>query len=497
MVLDQSGRNHPCPCGSGKRYKHCHGGVASFAPAPPELSPDALTQRGMAAHQRGDLDAAQRDYQAALALAPAHPGAMHYLGVALYQRDRLDGALPLLEQAATLVPHEPEFHNNHGLALAAAGDVAAAMAAYRRALALAPGHALAWNNLGLGLQLAGDVNAAIDALRRALQLRDDFAQAHWNLALTLLLAGRYAEAWPHYEWRLRAPELQALLPTYPGERWNGQDPNGRTLLLTAEQGLGDTLQNVRFASMLVERGARVRLAVQRPVVALAGTAPGVTSAHAIGDALPAFDAHVSLMSLPGLLGVTTDRVTVPVPYLRADARLREEARARIDAVGDGLKVGLAWTGAAGNSYNPRRTCPLAALRRLLDLPDVAWFSLQRSDEDIADPDVATLAPLHRLDLRDSFDGTAAMVAALDLVISVDTSLAHLAGAMARPVWILLPFAPDWRWMVARDDDSPWYPTARLFRQRAAGDWSAPVGAMRETLRALALGVRVQESGQRR
>jgi hypothetical protein len=362
-------------------------------------------------------------------------------------------------------------------------------------LQLKPDHALAWNNLGLALQLAGDVQTAVDAFRRALDLRDDFAQAHWNLALALLLLGRYAEGWPEYAWRLRAPELQAQLRRYPGVRWSGDDPNGKTLLLTAEQGLGDTLQNVRFASDLVQRGARVALAVQTPLLRLAATVPGVTEVHAVDAPLPGFDAHVSLMSLPGLLGVTPANLPARVPYVRADARLREQARAALCSIGDGMKVGLAWTGAAGNSYNVRRSCPLIALRALFDVPDVHWVSLQKSGESPMQDDEILLPRIHELDLRNDFDGTAALVDTLDLVISVDTSLAHLAGALGKPAWVLLPFAPDWRWTLGRDD-SPWYPTARLFRQSVAGEWSTPVRALLDALRQRVSRVGLQERDQR-
>ena len=497
-MSEPRGRNDPCPCGSGRRYKQCHGVVGApetVVPPAVRVSPDALAQRGMAAHQRGDIDGAERDYRAVLAMAPAHPGALHYLGVALYQRGRLADALPLLERAATLQAGEPEFHNNHGLALAAAGAVPAAILAHRRALHLKPDHAPAWNNLGLALQLAGNVSAAADAFREALRLRGDFVQAHWNLALALLLLGRYAEAWPEYEWRLRAPELQAQLRSYPGARWSGDDPSGTTLLLTAEQGLGDTLQNVRFASDLAQRGARVVLAVQPALVRLAATVRGVRAVHAVDSPLPRFDAHVSLMSLPGLLGITPANLPAPVPYIRVDARRCEEARAMLRAIGTGMKVGLAWTGAAGNSYNLRRACPLVALRGLFDVPEVHWVSLQK-DGELATPDDAVLLPhLHQLDMRNDLDGTAALVDALDLVVSVDTSVAHLAGALGKPTWVLLPFAPDWRWMPGRDD-SPWYPTARLFRQTIASDWSDPVQALLAALRERASGMGVQERDQR-
>lgn len=471
------GRNDPCPCGSGKRYKSCHGA----APAAP--SPDALTQAGIAAHRRGDLDGAERQYRAALAVATEHPAALHYLGVVLYQRNRLPEALPLLDRAAALVPHEPEFHNNRGLGLAAALRDEEAILAYRRALALQPAHAGAWNNLGLALQATGNAAGAIAAYREALRLAPDAPQTHWNLALALLLQGDFAQGFPEYEWRLRAPELQPYLQAYAAPRWNGDDPNGRTVLVSAEQGLGDTLQNLRFARAVAARGARVIAVVQPPLRALAATVPGIAAAFAVGDSLPAVDAHAPLLSLPGILAISPTTIPAQVPYLRADpVRIREAQAAVARGAGVALNVGLAWSGgAAGNAYNLRRSCSLATLAPLLELPGTRWFSLQREGEGMVAGDEQHAASLAMLSMRNDFDGTAALVEALDLVISVDTSLVHLAGALGKPVWVLLPFAPDWRWLEGRAD-SPWYPTARLFRQHARNDWSQAIARIASALR---------------
>jgi tetratricopeptide (TPR) repeat protein len=499
------GRNDPCPCGSGKRYKQCHGAttgpaqggaVASAAvPAPAAALPagtpsaDALAARGIDAHRRHDLEAAEKAYRAAVDIAPEHPLALHYLGVVLYQHQRIEEALTLLDRAVALMPREPEFHNNRGLALGAALRDDEAIASFRQALALKPAHAGAWNNLGLALHAREDVAAAIDAYRRALAIDANFVQAHWNLGLALLYRGEYAEGWREYEWRRQAPELKAYLREFPGPRWTGDDPAGRTLLLTAEQGLGDTLQNLRFARTLAARGARVGVAVQRTLVELARTAPGVAFAVATDDALPAFDAHVSLMSLPGMLGVMPETVPAAGAYLRADPARRataagEIARATTGGTSRRLAIGLAWSGAPGNAYNRRRAIALRALAPLFSVANVRWFSLQREGEAIGSDDADIARELVASPLRNDFDGTAALVSALDLVVSVDTSIAHLAGALGSPVWILLPFAADWRWFGQRTD-SPWYPTARLYRQHTPEDWAAPLAEAALALRALA------------
>ncbi len=470
------GRNEPCPCGSGRKYKQCHGALGREAvPAAAAGSPadaDRQVRDGMMAHQRGDLDAAERAYRAALATLATHPVATHYLGVVLYQRGQLADALPLLEQGAAAVPQEPEFHNNVGLALAAADREDEAIAAYRRTLALKPDHAVAWNNLGLALQAGNRLPDAIAAFREALALAPDFAQAHWNIALALLAHGDFAAGWHEYEWRFRIPDLARHERQYAGVRWDGVLRSGQTLLVTAEQGLGDTLQFIRLVRFVAARGARVVVSAPRPLVHLLATAPGVSAVYAPDDVLPAYDAYTPVIALAGILGVTTETIPDAVPYLAADAERRAEI-SRASAGDPGLKVGLAWSGSRLNTNDRRRSIALSTLAPLFALSGVSWYSLQREEDEADIARVTAARVLHRLPARNDFDGTAALVDMLDLVVSVDTSLVHLAGALARPTWVMLPFASDWRWRLERTD-SQWYPTARLFRQSRVGDWDAVV-----------------------
>lgn len=501
------GRNDPCPCGSGKRYKQCHGAAATISGAAvttehaaatpttdqaavatghttPTGTPNHTVERGIQAHRANDLDAAERCYRDALAMAPDHPFALHYLGVVLYQRSRVIEAMPLLDRAVALLPREPEFHNNRAQALAVMQRHAEAKDAYARALELNPDHALAWNNLGLTLQAMGDVIGAVNAYRKALERLPEFAQCHWNLALALLLQGNYAQGFAEYEWRLRAPEFSAALPLVAGSRWDGTDPAGKTLLLTVEQGLGDTIQNLRFAEVLAARGARIIVATPRSLCNLAATAPGIAQAIPDSELLPPYDAHVSVMSLPAMLGVTAASIHAVAPYIAAQVDRVSATRQNVErAAGRALKIGIAWTGATGNAYNLRRSCPLAMFADLFATTDVRWFSLHREIDAVAADDAARAGNLIRLPERNDLDGTAALVTALDLVISVDTSLAHLAGALGKPVWVLLPFAPDWRWL-EHGTTTPWYPTATLFRQKVAGDWSDPIAEIAAALQRL-------------
>ena len=481
------GRNDPCPCGSSKRYKQCHGALgtsdARVAATTPARSPDpdTLVRVALAAHQRGELDRAEGGYRGALAVTPEHPLALHYLGVILYQRHRLDEAMPLLERAAAAVPGEPEFQNNLGLALAAADRNDEAVAAYRRALALKPDHAVASNNLGLALQASNRLPEAIAAYREALIVASDFAQAHWNLSLALLAHGEFAEGWREYEWRLSIAELGKHARTYTSPRWDGTVRPGLTLLVFTEQGLGDALQFIRFATPLAQRGVRVVVVAAPPLVPLLATVPGVAMAVGPDDPAPRHDAHIPLLSLPGALGIGPDGIPSSVPYITAAPARRAQAAAALEPYRGRLTVGLAWAGNRAHANDRRRSIALAALTPLLDAPGTAWFSLQPTQDDAATASMADAGRLIRLPLRSEFAGTAALIAELDLVVTVDTSIAHLAGALAKPSWILLPFAPDWRWQLACTD-SPWYPTMRLFRQPEAGAWNAVV---RDVVAALA------------
>ena len=476
------GRNDPCPCGSGKRYKQCHGAFGAGQPPtdanPGQSTPDATVQRGIEAHRRGELDAAASNYRRALAVDPQHPHALHYLGVIDYQRGQLRSALPLLERAAGAIPTEPEFHNNLGLAYAALDRHADAVAAHRRAIALQAGHAGAWNNLGLALQAGNDLRGAIDAFRQALSRASPFTEARWNLALALLADGQFREGWLAYEARLAIPAFaSATTPATP--RWQGGDPAGARILLVAEQGLGDAIQFIRFVPQLAARGATVSVHAPRGLVPLLRTVRGVSGSVAADEPPPPHDAWLPLLSLPGMLEVDATDLPGPIPYVRVDVERRASITRTLAGAGRGLRVGVAWAGNPRNVNDRRRSLALEAIAPWFHTDGVTWFSLQK--EDSGGPGASALIELPE---RSTLEGTAALIDALDLVISVDTSIVHLAGALGRPVWVLLPYASDWRWRTGRSD-SDWYPTARLFRQSRPGDWDGVVARVREAVERLA------------
>jgi Tfp pilus assembly protein PilF len=480
-----AGRNDPCPCGSGKRYKHCHGAgevATDVAPAAPGVAQQLRYAVNL--HQRGDGEGALRIYRQVLALEPDNAVAQHFLGMIHYQRGELAEALPLLERAVALRGDEPEFHNNLGLALAAADRETDAIAEYRSALALKPGHALAWSNLGLTLQARNELAAAIDAFRRALALDPGLAQARWNLSLALLLDGAFEEGWREYDARLTLPELEGRRNRYPGPRWDGTAPQGKTLLLYPEQGIGDALQFARFVAPLAALGARCLIRCSHALAPLLASVPGVAQVVRESESLPTYDAHAPLLSLPRLLGTTGDTVPAPVPYVRVPEAARAAARAALTRSPFPRRVGLAWAGNPNHVNDRNRSIALAHLAPLFGVPGVSWFSLQqgaRAAQLAETPGTNAVVPLAA---EATLVDTAALVAELDLVISVDTSIAHLAGALAKPTWLLLPFAPDWRWRLRRDD-SAWYPTMRLFRQPASRDWPPVVEQVGAALRAWA------------
>jgi Flp pilus assembly protein TadD len=471
----RASRNELCPCGSGKRFKHCHGATAAAAGLAQRL------EQAVALHQRGDVDAALPVYREVLAVEPGNPIAQHFVGVIHYQRGNLAEALPLLEHSVALRGEEPEFHNNLGLALAASDREIDAVAEYRAALALKPDHATAWNNLGLALQATNEVPAAVEAFRRALALKRDFAHARWNLALALLLDRQFEEGWREYDARLELPELSKNRDRYPGARWDGKSAEGKTLLLYPEQGLGDALQFARYATALAAKGARCIIRSPESLAPLLATISGV--AHVVRDdePLPTYDAHSPLLSLPRFLGTNAAAIPATVPYLAVPEDRRAEARATLRRSSATRRVGIAWAGNPEHGNDRNRSLVLSELARLFEVPGIAWFSLQQGERAAQISSTRGAERLVPLAADATLLQTAALIAELDLVVSVDTSIAHLAGALARPVWVLLPFAPDWRWQLGRED-SPWYPTARLFRQSRARDWPPVVTRVATELR---------------
>lgn len=443
-------------------------------------SPDALLNEAGRHHQAGRLKEAEDLYGKVLRQQPGNAVATHFLGVVAMQRGDAQTGAALMERAIAARDDVADFHANLGLCYRRLGRVKDAIESHRRSIELDPLRSSQHANLAVALQEEGRLAEALAAFDRALELDPQNAEAHYSRSLAHLLLGDYARGWAGYEWRVRCREFANRDLEPRGMRpWRGEPLEGKTLLVRREQGHGDTIQLLRFAPLLADRGARVRFEVPAELAELARSVDSRVDIVDPGTAPQGIDFYVNLMSLPGRLSVAAEAIPNPPPYLAPDpVRVREwSARLRGHA---GKKIGLVWAGNPLHHNDRNRSCPLPALAPLFALEGLSWFSLQLGSaaDQLALPGAPAIVDL-RESLR-SYSDTAAAIEALDLVISVDTSAAHLGGALARPVWLLVPHAPDWRWFRARAD-SPWYPTLRLFRQEAAGDWTGVVEAVRTAL----------------
>jgi tetratricopeptide (TPR) repeat protein len=429
-------------------------------------------------------------YRMALRLNPTMVGAWNNLGNLLRDGGDLVGAAECFREVVRLRPDLHEGYYNLGSTLKDIGRAPEAAACLCEAIRLQPDHAESWNNLALVHKNEAEWDEAIACFGESIRLKSDLAAAYWNRSFVHLLHGRFREGWQDYEWRFRLPNWRRIYPYRPRQpRWDGTaDPN-LTVLVHDEQGLGDTLQFVRYLPELKRRCGRVILETRRELIPLlrGNIDADEIVARPDDEQTPgmAADRHIPLMSLPHLFGTTADTVPAEVPYILPDPRKSSAWAARMD--GQGLKVGLVWAGRPEHQNDRNRSCRLETFLPLARIPGARLYSLQKGPAESQIADSALLDAIVHLgpDLHD-FADTAAALSRIDLLVSVDTSVAHLAGAMARPVWVLLPNIPDWRWMLDRED-SPWYPTMRLFRQSRCGDWEAVVDKIAAALQELARG----------
>ena len=443
----------------------------------------ALNRMAVMYSQRGEHVEALRLIQAAMRANPAAGETAADMGVILDRLGRSEEAVASYDRALVLRPNQPRALYNRGNALSKLRHHEKAIASYDRSLALAPENAEAHNGRGLALGEVGRWREAIAAFTRAIEIDPGHADAHFHRALDCLLLGEFDVGWDEYEWRWKTSHAKGERPDFPVPDWNGEPLAGKTIYLYIEQGLGDAIMFARYAPLLTARGARVIFCVRPPIKALLTSMPGV-AVVVPGEQGPAFQYMCPLLSLPRIFRTKLDSIPADVPYLHASPDRLEKWQGRVPE-GAGLKVGLVWAGGRGFAGDRARTIGLKQFSQLLGVPSIRYVSLHN---ELREDDAALLAALPEIihlgsELED-FADTAAVISQLDLVISVDTAVAHLAGAMAKPVWILLPSAPDFRWLVGRDD-SPWYPTARLFRQTKLGDWPSVIARVREALAARA------------
>jgi tetratricopeptide (TPR) repeat protein len=413
----------------------------------------------------GRLDDAVNGCQTALRLKRNCAEAYQVLGHALSDQGRPEEAVAAYREALRHKPDLPDLYNNLGLALRQADQPDAAAEALREAIRRAPADPQALGNLAGVLKELGRPSDSEAGYRRALRLQPDDAVLHVNLGVVLLLAGRFTEGWDEYEWRFRAGA--AKLPPCDQPQWNGERLAGRTLLVRAEQGLGDTIQFCRHVPLVAADG-RLIFEVQPGLRRLMSGLPGIAQLVTVGETLPRFDLHCPLLSLPRLLG----NAGMEVPYLTAEPDRVTAWRDRLGT--DGFRIGIAWQGNPTSAAERGRSVPLHHFMPLAQVLGVRLISLQKQHglEQLR----AAPAELRIETLGEDFDAgpdafvdTAALMQSLDLVVTSDTSVAHLAGALGRPVWVALKHVPDWRWLL-EGDGMAWYPTMRLFRQTERGDW---------------------------
>jgi tetratricopeptide (TPR) repeat protein len=444
-----------------------------------ELNPDLVQARYNLANlykQTGQLDLAVTHYQKSLQIDPDHWKSLNNLGQTLRIMGRTEQALTYLRRAVRLKSDGYEAYVNLGLALIDCNELEQALDAFEKALTQRPHSAEACCNVGATLNLLGHDPQAIERYEQAIHVQPDCATAHWNRALLLLLTGRFSEGWREYPWRRKIPAMKLAYPhDHVEPLWDGSPFVGQRLLVHYEQGLGDTFQFVRYLPRVKQQGGTVLFETPQPLHGLLKGFPGIDElilSHPEARPDVPFDLHVSLLDLPGIFGTTLETIPAQVPYLYADPDKAKVWKERLK--GPDLKVGLVWAGSPRHTGDRLRSCPLACLEPLSRIHGVRLYSLQKNILDAKAPDL-----LKEMDVTclgqgfEDFTDTAAAIESLDLVISVDTSVLHLAGAMGRPVWALLAGSPDWRWMLERSD-SPWYPTMQLFRQHKDQDWQSVI-----------------------
>ncbi len=438
------------------------------------------------AHQeRGEFDIAIEGYEESLALDHGQARAHNNLGNVYKNLGRLGDAVAAYREAITADTGLAEAHLNLGTTLyQLTGETGQAIVHCRSALELRPSFAEASLNLGFLLEQEGDTPGATQCYRGAIAASPELAEAHFNYALQLLLCGDYRIGWQEYEWRTRRPDQEQWRPHAGRARWDGSALQGKVILLYAEQGFGDVIQFARYATLVAERGGKVIATCQPKLKALLKSVPGISDVFDDAEELPSFDVCCPLLSLPRIFDTTLETIPARVPYMNPDAEKALRWKSRLAADGSSMKVGLYWATDTKSRFAPLKSFALDDLAPLADIAGVTYYSMQRG---VAAAQAAHPPPGMALvdlsaELAD-FADDAALIANLDLVISIDTATAHLAGALGRPVWILTHFPPEWRWLLDRDD-SPWYPTMRLFRQARSQPWGDVILRVGQALREL-------------
>ena len=461
--------------------------MAEFATAPsPPVSKtiDQWRAEAEAHEQAGRLDEAEHLLSQIVNAAPTYHPALHQAAILSYKRKRPLEAIARFERLIALAPDQAIYRRNICELYRSQSRLDEALAHGLRAVALAPDDAGAHYNLGVVHYDRMEIDQAIAAERRSLDLDPAQASAHFELAEALLVSGRFAEGWREYEWRFDLPNTARLLPPHDRPLWDGAPMPQGTLMLIGDQGFGDTIQFCRYIPEVAKRCPNLTMACSSEMRPIVMQQAGITHYFDRWEQMPAFDAYCPLSGLPRLFGTDLATIPAPVPYVKADPAKTARWRKRLDAlVPRGYRrIGLVWAGRPthGNDFN--RSMSLAKLDALTRLDGIALISLQIGPAQAEIGRYYGAAPLINLGAEiEDFTDTMAILDGIDRLVAVDTGVAHLAGSMGKPVSILLPFAPDWRWLTARTD-SPWYPTVTLHRQDAPSQWDGAIAKMIETVK---------------
>jgi tetratricopeptide (TPR) repeat protein len=417
-------------------------------------------------------------YAREIARAPGNPDFYLRLGDALHGMERFDEAVAVYDRLLMLNPDFGPAHHNRGNALLQMGRWDEAIRSYRTALRIMPAFAEGYVTIATALQALGKPYEAMASCHRALAIDPECAEARWNLSLALLQVGEYQQGWEEFEWRWKKRGYTSKAKSFRQPEWDGASLCGRTILIHCEQGFGDAIQFVRFLPLVAQQGGRVVVECPEPLKGLIEGVKGVCEVVASGQELPPFDCHLPLMSLPRVFGIRIDSLPRTVPYVYpALEKLAEWSSKFTDS--STFRVGIVWAGR--KKPDPNRTCPFQFLAPLAGMPGISFYSLQIRENGAPNEPMSDGPAL--IDLTQEitdFGDTAALIANLDLVISIDTGVVHLSGALGKETWLILPYAADWRWMLERED-SPWYPTMRLFRQKSPGDWPGVVTRLGKAL----------------
>ncbi len=450
-----------------------------------ELNPDfvdAYYNLGVIFQEKEDFHEAIKHYRKALEMSPDLADAYNNIGILYQKMEEYDKALEYFQQALN---HKPDFAsacNNIGSVFRERGSLDEAIFYHQKALEFDPLLPEAYSNIGIALLDKGSLEESLSYLQRAIELSPDLAMAHFNLALALLLSGDFKRGWREYEWRRKIKGYPFC--NYVQPLWDGSDITGSTILLHSEQGLGDTIQFIRYAPLLSVKGTKVIVQCQKELVQLLRKVKGIQQIIAHGEQLPWYDVHCSLLSLPLIFDTTLENIPADVPYISIDSVTVQKWEKRICKNDSLLKVGLAWAGNPKHINDRARSCDPKIFLPLAKIKGILLYSLQKNEAAGQPKELPEgMKLIDFMDEVQDFSDTAAIIENLDLVISVDTAVAHLAGALGKPVWTLLSFMPDWRWMLDRED-SPWYPTMKLFRQPAPGDWKTVIDKVVEELKSM-------------